>query len=557
MEKNDTAPATVMVVDDTPANLRYLQLLLKEKGYRVVVFPEGSAALRAAAKKPPDIILLDILMPHMDGFEVCRRLKADPVLGKIPVLFITALTDGDHKLRGFEAGGVDYVTKPFEEREVLSRVETHLRLYRLSQHLESMVERRTVQLAESNRALREEIAVRKEAQRQLEKQQALLQSVFDGMAEPLLLVDQSMYVKLFNKAASVYFETLGRDLTAGKKLCHICDRADPQASDACQLPECVAKGEGVTLERKGLADASRIELVSLYPVVEHGCKTGDVIMRIADVTEERRIAAEMAHADKLISLGTVAAGVAHDINNPNHTIMLNAATLSDIWNAVVPILDNYCDANGDFPVGALSYRGLKKEVPELLEDIQSCAGRINRIVAVLKNFAAKRESPILMASNVNEAVKNACLLLKHRIRERTRRFEVSYGQDLPVIKADSGKLEQVFVNLIANALEALPDPHSGVFVHTAFDENQKEVLFVVRDEGMGIPEEDISRITDLFFTTKRDSGGTGLGLAIAKQIIDLHGGRLEVESTLGRGSTFRVALPAFLPEEPQEKGVTS
>ncbi len=547
--KNDTARATVMVVDDTPANLKYLHAILRNKGRRVVAFREGDAALRAAELRPPDIILLDILMPEMDGFEVCGRLKANPVLSKIPVLFISALGEGDNKARAFSVGGVDYVTKPLEEREILNRVETHLRLYRLSQHLENRVEERTAQLTESNRMLQEEIAVRKQAENHLRTQQAMLQSVFDGIAEPLVLVDRGMRLKLFNKTASGHYKTLGMGFTLGKRLCHDCDRAYPGVSDACKLPESVATGERMTLERKGIGDPGKIEQVSLYPVEEHGCKTGDVIIRIVDVTEERRMAEEMAHADKLISLGTVAAGVAHEINNPNHVIMLNAATLSDVWSAALPILDSYCDANGDFPVGALSYSAIKEDILELMKGIESSADRIKRIVDVLKDFVAKRDRMILMPTDMNEAAKNTCLLLKHSINNKTRRFDISYGDGLPAVKADRAKLEQVFVNLVSNALDALPDRNSGVFVQTWFDEYKKEVQFVTRDEGVGIPEENIPRITEPFFTTKRSSGGTGLGLAIVKQIVDLHGGRLEVESAEGRGSTFRVALPALLPED--------
>ncbi len=547
--KNETAPATVMVVDDTPANLRYLQELLRNKGYRVVAFPEGRAALSAAAKRPPDIILLDILMPEMDGLEVCRNLKADPALSRIPVLFISALGEVEHKTHAFEAGGVDYVTKPFEEKEVLSRVETHLNLYRLTRDLEAMVEKRTAQLTESNRNLQEEISVRKQAEKQLHAQQSLLQSVFEGIAEPLMLVDQDMHLKLFNKAASDYCRSIGIKLVQNKMLCHNCSHADPEMTEACNLPPLVSKSKYLTLERKGIADRHRIERVVLYPIVEHGCKTGDVVIRIADITEERRIAQEMAHADKLISLGTVAAGIAHEVNNPNHIIMLNAATLSDFWTAASPILDSYCDSNGDFSVGFLSYSAFREEIPGLIESIESSAGRIKRIVDVLKDFVAKRDGLNLMPTDINEAVKNTFLLLKHTIRKKTERFDISYGDGLPPVKADRGKLEQVFVNLTSNALNALPDRNRGVFLQTWFDQGQKEVLFAVHDEGEGIAEQDLTRIMEPFFTTRRSSGGTGLGLAISKQIVDLHGGRLEVESAEGRGSIFRVALPALMPEE--------
>ncbi len=186
-----TASATVMIVDDTPVNLRYLQEILRREGYRVVAFPEGSAALHAAAKRPPDIILLDIMMPGMDGFEVCRRLKADPVLNKIPVLFISALAEGDDKARAFAAGGVDYVTKPFEEREVLSRVETHLRLYCLTRDLENLVEERTARLKESNQTLQREIAVRKQAEIRLRLiEYASGHSLSDLMARALDEIEQ-------------------------------------------------------------------------------------------------------------------------------------------------------------------------------------------------------------------------------------------------------------------------------------------------------------------------------------------------------------------------------
>ena len=128
--------ATIMVVDDTPANLKLLEEMLQSRGYRVVQFPRGAMALKAAAKNPPDLIMLDIMMPEMDGFEVCRRLKANESLKEIPVLFISALDDTDSKLQAFSEGGVDYVTKPFQEAEVLARVKTHLELWRVWRELE-------------------------------------------------------------------------------------------------------------------------------------------------------------------------------------------------------------------------------------------------------------------------------------------------------------------------------------------------------------------------------------------------------------------------------------
>jgi signal transduction histidine kinase len=132
--QNDTA--TIMVVDDTPGNLKLLEEILQGRGYRVVQFPSGAMALRAAARNPPDLILLDIMMPGMDGFEVCRQLKADESLKDIPVLFISALDDTGCKMKAFSAGGLDYVTKPFQAEEILSRVKTHLELRRQALRIE-------------------------------------------------------------------------------------------------------------------------------------------------------------------------------------------------------------------------------------------------------------------------------------------------------------------------------------------------------------------------------------------------------------------------------------
>ena len=155
------APTEILVVDDTPANLRLLTNILAEQGYRVRPALGGALALRSVAMKPPDLILLDVRMPEMDGYTVCRHLKADPAVRSVPVIFISALNESTDKIQGFAAGGVDYITKPFEPAEVLVRIRTHLELWRLQQRqaqiqveLEERVRERTAELAEANLALR-------------------------------------------------------------------------------------------------------------------------------------------------------------------------------------------------------------------------------------------------------------------------------------------------------------------------------------------------------------------------------------------------------------------
>jgi len=151
----------IMAVDDQPANLRLLEQMLTSQGHRVRSFPRGRLALTAAGQQPPDLILLDINMPEMDGMEVCRRLKTDARLSRIPVIFLSALNETADKVNAFRSGGADYITKPFQMEEVQARVETHLRVHHLerdlrrhAEHLEEMVETRTRELAEAHSRLR-------------------------------------------------------------------------------------------------------------------------------------------------------------------------------------------------------------------------------------------------------------------------------------------------------------------------------------------------------------------------------------------------------------------
>jgi putative nucleotidyltransferase with HDIG domain len=151
---NNSNTDYILAVDDTPASLRLLTEILSSEGYLVRSAINGELALHAAIAQPPKLILLDVNMPGMDGFEVCRHLKEQPDLREIPVIFVSALSEIPDKLMGFEIGGVDYVTKPFQREELLARVQTHLQLYNLSHHLEEMVEQRTRSLRESEERLK-------------------------------------------------------------------------------------------------------------------------------------------------------------------------------------------------------------------------------------------------------------------------------------------------------------------------------------------------------------------------------------------------------------------
>ena len=262
--------------------------------------------------------------------------------------------------------------------------------------------------------------------------------------------------------------------------------------------------------------------------------------------EEERIKLErqLHHAQKMAALGTLVAGVAHEINNPNNFITINAPMLSKAWLSIMPILEEYYDNNGDFSVGGLPYAIMRERVPQLLAGISDGAGRIKKIVSDLKNFARPDSSASFEPVDVNSAVKSSLTLVSNLLKKSTNHFKVEYGRNIPKINGNHRHLEQVVINLVQNACQALPDNNKEIRVSTTYQEKEETILIKVRDQGVGIPAESLPRIMDPFFTTKRSSGGTGLGLSVSFSIIEKHSGKLTVTSEEGKGSTFTIALPA-------------
>jgi PAS domain S-box-containing protein len=270
-----------------------------------------------------------------------------------------------------------------------------------------------------------------------------------------------------------------------------------------------------------------------------------------DITERKEAEQEMklreqqlAQADKMASLGVLVSGVAHEINNPNHFVMMSISMLAKAWDDTRPILEKYYEDNGDFLLGGLNYSEVRGKVPVMMQRVMEGSERIRTIVQELRDFARQPTSELTDLVDVNEVVRSTMVLLHNMLKHSTSRFTVRLADDVPNIRGNFRRLEQVVVNLVQNACQALPDTNRAVGLSTAYDRRNARVLITVRDEGVGIPEEHLNRIMDPFFTTKRESGGTGLGLSIASSIVKEHGGKLVLDSAPGRGTTATVTLPA-------------
>jgi len=262
---------------------------------------------------------------------------------------------------------------------------------------------------------------------------------------------------------------------------------------------------------------------------------------------------QLMQASKMVALGTLVSGVAHEVNNPNSFIMLNSPILKEAWENAMPILEKYYEENGDFILGGINYTEMRANIPALFSGISDGAKRIKRIVDELKNFVRDNTADLNQTVDVNEVLKSTVSLLANMIKNSTNHFSIGYGNDLPSIKGNFQRFEQVMINLIQNACQALPDPQKGIFVSTAFDKKGSNIVIKVRDEGVGIPPDTLMNVIDPFFTTKHNSGGVGLGLSISSKIIEEHGGSMHFTSEIGDGTTVEIMLPID-PENQKVKG---
>lgn len=391
------------------------------------------------------------------------------------------------------------------------------------------------------------IEQRENAESKLRKNRDLLQIVFNGISDPLILLDDQMNVKMINTAASRYYR-LGDQFSVDQP-CHIALMKGAKQCEECDIPKRIAEKGNFNFERSGLLDDSRIERVHIYRSPGNSDHTGAIIVKIMDVTEEKAMERQLRQRERLISLGLLISGVAHEINNPNTFISFNLPILSEYLKEMMPIIDQYASRHSDFEIANMPYTEFRRDLFKLIDNITHGSGRINTIVSQLKEFSRIQESNNVKPVDVKTLIDKVIALADAQIKKSVKRFKIDIPNDLPMIATEAQAIEQITLNLLINACQAADktDSWAGIKIRPSAT-NPIALKIEFSDNGCGMDDKTIKHIFDPLFTTKGPDSGTGLGLYICHNLAERIRGTIEVSSIPGQGSTFTVLIPDLTRE---------
>jgi PAS domain S-box-containing protein len=526
-------------VDDTPESLTMVAETLAAEGYEVRPADSGKLALNSVSKSRPDLILLDIRMPLMDGFEVCRRLKSTRQNRDIPVIFLSALHETEERVEGLKLGAVDFISKPFRKEELLARIETHLELSRLRRRLEQRVAERTAELSAANELLKVELAERVRAERALRESETRFRSMADHAPVVIWTSDPDTKIDFCNQ----YGLTLtGRKLEelAGEGWRQVLHPEDLELRYPAYAGVIASHREYCAEYRLRRADGEyRWMLDTATPRFLPGGAFAGYVGIAVDITDMKRNQEQLAAAQRLESLGVLVAGVAHNFNNMFAALMVEAdLALSDLPH--------------DSPA-----RGS-------IERINGIVTRASEVVALLMAYAQPGAGGLFtMPVHIGYVVEEVARLFRATLPKRVS-LTVALAPNVPAIRADISQVRQVVMNLLSNAWESLPDKQGAIAVTTSSVRIGQEVAagngasllpgdyvrLEVADSGCGMTEEVLTRIFEPFYSTK--FLGRGLGLAAVQGIVRSLGGVIDVRSAVGKGSTFDVLFPSIERDQPAE-----
>ncbi len=258
---------------------------------------------------------------------------------------------------------------------------------------------------------------------------------------------------------------------------------------------------------------------------------------------EETMQMKLAEANRMASIGTMASYMAHEVNNPIGLILVNLDLMQDVFTDSAMIYEEHYQRHGNFQLGGVEYKEFNNDFMYILNEMREGAKRVRHIVGDLKRFARQESAEKAELVDLNKILITVLRLCGRKIKVSTSNLDIRLSHVLPNVQGNAQRLEQVVVNLVINACQALPDKSRGIFLSSEYAKDRKQAVIRIRDEGVGVEKEKIPYLTDPFFSTKQNEGGTGLGLAICAQIIAEHHGTLEFASEIGKGMEVTIRLP--------------
>jgi PAS domain S-box-containing protein len=504
-----TKAGEILIVDDTPENLKFLMDVLMKAGYRVRPASDGDLALRSVKAKIPVLILLDIRMPNMDGFEVCRRLKADETTREIPIIFASALSDPAEKVKCFELGAVDYMVKPLNAEEVLMRVANHLSLHVIQQRLE-------VQNAK------------------LQNVAQYARSLIEASLDPLVTINIEGQITDVN-AATERITGVTRHQLIGSDFADYFTEPEKARAGYQQ----VFLNGSVTDYPLAIRDTSGRIFDVLYNASVYRDKDNSTVLGVfaaaRDITERRKTEIQLLQAKEAAEKANVAKStfistMSHELRTPLNAILGFSELMS---------LDETATTKQKETLGIINRSGA-----HLLS-------MINDVLDISKIEAGRLELTI-QAFDLIKLLQEIGEMINVRAASKQLGFRLELAANVPqFIKADSGKLRQILINLLGNAIKFTAQGEITLHAYTKLVDSVDSIILVidVMDTGLGIPANKLKELFQPFVQLSpgnEDAKGTGLGLAISKSLIELMGGKINVSSELGSGSIFKIELPAEL-----------
>ncbi|MFA4985789.1 MAG: ATP-binding protein [Candidatus Brocadiia bacterium] len=354
-----------------------------------------------------------------------------------------------------------------------------------------------------------------------------LETMFKAVPDKVAIIDRNRKVILTNR----------ENVPAGNK-CHKTFFDSDVPCQDCRLARIIREKAPISIE---IRHDDAYYQVHALPIFDSNQEVEGIIEFYREVTREKSYEEQLRQADKLASLGQLVSGIGHEINNPNQFIRGNIKIIQQAMDDMLPIVDEYAKSHPDFKVAKLKYEFFRQHIMTLINDMAHGSERIKGIVEGLKRFARRDEGLLIDSMEINTIIDAAARLVHNQVH-KTSDIELELTPSIPSVVGNAQKIEQVLINLIMNASEAMPEGRRGhIVVSTKAEEGS--VIIEVRDNGKGMNESTLKRMYEPFFTTRRAKGGTGLGLSIVYRIIEEHGGTVSVNSKVDVGTTFIITLP--------------